>query len=212
MCTLLLVISFNSANAQASPPSQAFAQLADKLSAIQSLETSFVQTTIDENGQPIQVIKGDLVLEKPLRFFWHTQNPQPQTIVSNGDILWVYDPDLEQVIIHNANQQIANTPIRLLSGEVETLKANYQIERASIDGVERFFLKPQQGQEEFEQIVFEFFENSLVKVSLNDSIGQRTVIDFVTPVINPKISDNTFEFTIPPDIDVIDERKQRVAQ
>ncbi|MDE4994554.1 outer-membrane lipoprotein carrier protein LolA, partial [Francisella tularensis subsp. holarctica] len=54
--------------------------------------------------------KGIMSLKKPQYFKWITQSPNNQEIVSNGTKLWIYDGDLDQLIIKKVSNVIAQFP------------------------------------------------------------------------------------------------------
>lgn len=47
--------------------------------------------------------------------------------MSDGETVEVYDPDLEQVTIHNLDDRVQSTPALLLSGEVDNLEETYKV-------------------------------------------------------------------------------------
>ena len=184
-------------------------ELNQYLRSIKSWHSEFIQQTITDTGKVMSSAQGELMVSKPHKFSWITLDPLPQKIISDGESLWIFDPDLEQVIIKNAAEQIAQTPIQLLSSEPVDIAARFEVEMAKIDGRTLFYLKPKEQQENFEQIQLEFFESLLIRVSLDDGIGQHTEIEFLNPMLNPTLSDKSFVFYMPDGTDVIDERALR---
>jgi len=81
-------------------------QLERYFAETQTLAGSFVQITRDENGAILEESTGDFVMGRDQRFDWHYQTPWEQRIVSDGEQLWVYDVDLEQVVVRALDEAI----------------------------------------------------------------------------------------------------------
>jgi len=114
-------------------------QLRDLLQPITSLSARFEQQIIDADGFELQVSQGLFQVSQPNRLRWVVESPMPQQIIADGVTLWIYDPDLEQVIIQPFNEDIATTPAVLFSGDLDQLDKAYFVTQLG-DG--RFELKP----------------------------------------------------------------------
>ena len=204
-------------------------ELAALLKPLKSFSAQFEQALTDDQGKLLQSTVGKLVMERPLRFHWETAQPFAQTVVSNGQTLWVYDQDLEQVVIQDVNQEQVAAPLALLSGELTKLQANYVIEVLAVKakGVQRFALLPKPDQlafkgkvakddsaqdsqaqqsNEFEQLQIEFVDGELTQLQLQDNFGQITELTFQKQQRNPTIAPKRFEFDPPQGVDQVDER------
>ena len=91
-------------------------RLTGLLDRAQTLSGRFSQLTLDGSGTQLQETSGQLALKRPGLFRWHTDAPQEQLLVSNGQKVWLYDPDLMQVTIQTLDQRLTHTPALLLSG------------------------------------------------------------------------------------------------
>ena len=83
---------------------------------LQSLETDFVQSVFDADSQLIESSSGHMLMQKPGRFRWDYRQPYEQLIVADGDRIWHYDSDLEQVTVRRLDRALSATPLALLSG------------------------------------------------------------------------------------------------
>lgn len=180
------------------------------LSSFSAWSGTFDQTVMDESGQTLQQVSGVLDIQKPMQFYWQTQDPFPQLVISNGNTLWVYDQDLEQVVVREMNAAIAPLPAAILSGETSVLKDLFQVDAFSEEkqGVQLFTLSPKGKHDtgEFEALNIEFKAGQLQRLQLQDALGQTTVIEMASQVSDPKLESSRFEFTPPVGADVIDER------
>jgi outer membrane lipoprotein carrier protein len=121
-------------------------------------------------------------------------------VISNGLTLWLYDPDLEQVIVQPFDASIESTPAILFSGDLTRLDSAYFIRQLSPDV---FQLTPEQGGSLFSELQIIFVDQLPASISLTDSLGQVTRIAFSDVQLNPSLPAALFEFEIPGDIDVI---------
>ncbi|MCX7064001.1 MAG: outer-membrane lipoprotein carrier protein LolA, partial [Proteobacteria bacterium] len=72
-------------------------RLAALLVPVQHLQAEFTQTVLGTRRELVQSSEGYLRVARPRQFKWVLLSPYPQTIVTVGDRLYVYDPDLQQV-------------------------------------------------------------------------------------------------------------------
>lgn len=170
---------------------------------LRSLTATFVQTVYDEEQMPVQESEGRAFLQRPGLFRWEYLTPYEQIIVADGERLWVYDEDLEQVTVREADQALATAPIMLLSGR-EPLEDQFHIRGlGQREGLQWVELRPRVGDTEFERIYLGFNHRSLRVMELRDRFDQATQILFDDLVINPTIDPERFRFTPPPGADVI---------
>lgn len=105
-------------------------ELASLLKSYESYQADFIQIVVNENGNKVQETRRSLKAKRPGLFYWETSAPLSQFIVSDGETVEVYDPDLEQVTIHKLDDRVQSTPALLLSGEVDNLEETYKVSGA----------------------------------------------------------------------------------
>ncbi|WLQ15502.1 outer membrane lipoprotein chaperone LolA [Hahella aquimaris] len=181
--------------------------LSGLLKNVETFTANFTQTMRSQSGQVMQEVSGTLKAKRPGLFFWKTKAPLEQTIVTDGQQVWIYDPDLEQVTIQHLSQQLSNTPALLLSGEVGKIDEQYQVEQQpeSQPGQVDFLLRPKGVDSLFDTLQLSFVNDQLVSMKLKDSLGQQTSLFFTAVSINQTISEKAFHFEIPDGVDVIRE-------
>jgi outer membrane lipoprotein carrier protein len=201
---LLAVLSVTSCAALADE--QASVQrLTQLLNQAQTITARFSQLTLDGSGTQLQETAGQLALKRPGLFRWHTDAPMEQLLVSNGEKVWLYDPDLEQVTIQTLDQRLTHTPALLLSGDVSKIQDNFEISHKEGGSVVDFMLKPKSKDSLFDSLRLSFRSGVLNDMQLIDSIGQRTNILFLNVQMNESLDDGQFSFDIPEGADVIQE-------
>lgn len=181
------------------------ARLTQLLEKSQTLTARFSQLTLDGSGTQLQETAGEMALQRPGLFNWHTDAPQEQLMVSDGKKVSLWDPDLEQVTIKNLDQRLTQTPALLLSGDVSKISQSFDISAKEAGDVIDFVLKPKTRDTLFDSLRLSFRKGMINDMQLIDSVGQRTNILFMNVKANEPIAASKFKFDIPKGADVIQE-------
>jgi outer membrane lipoprotein carrier protein len=198
---LTLIISLSAAiNSHAGGAAEDIQQLRDLLQPITSLSARFQQQITDADGYELQNSEGLFEVSQPNNLRWVVEMPMPQQIIADGETLWIYDPDLEQVIIQPFNEDIAATPAILFSGDLDQLDQAYFVTQLA-EG--HFELKPERGGSLFDSMIIRFDQAKPASITLTDTLGQTTHISFSQLELNPPLSGDQFVFQIPDGVDVI---------
>ncbi|WP_114417772.1 outer membrane lipoprotein chaperone LolA [Marinospirillum perlucidum] len=179
------------------------ARLETYLENLETVASEFEQQLLDASGQRLQETRGIMRLQKPGRFYWETQFPFPEILVTDGETLWLYDPDLEQVTQQPLDQRQVATPALILSGEASQLSEHFQITYTEGQIEESFTLVPRGEESLFEEMNLYFEEGQIRALRLVDSLGQKTRVDLINPQYNQSLDPAIFDFTPPEGVDVI---------
>lgn len=183
-------------------------QLNTLLGKVSSMEAAFTQNTLDPQGKPLQTLSGHMKVRRPGNFRWDTEKPFSQQIIANGEVVWVYDPELQQATRQLLDRQVGNTPALLLSGNAERMSSSFVIsedKEKTVRNRRTFILKPRDKDALFETLQVTFSGSQLTGMQMRDSLGQKTDITFGGIKLNGKIPDSVFQFTPPKGVDVINE-------
>lgn len=165
----------------------------------------FAQIVVDKNMKQLQQATGVLEFARPGKFRWEYDKPYEQTIVSDGNKLWIYDKDLNQVTVRRLDEAIGSSPAALLFGNNE-IEKNYNLtnlgNQENLDWIEAV---PKAKENAFERLRLGFSANGLEAMELHDQFGQTTVIKFTELERNPEFPPDTFKFVLPKGADVISE-------
>lgn len=200
---LLPVLAFTAFSASAAQPD--VQSLTNLLEKSKTLTANFSQLTLDGGGTQLQETAGKMALQRPGLFYWHTNAPQEQTMVSDGQKVTLWDPDLEQATIKKLDQRLTQTPALLLSGDVSKISESFDITSKQAGGVIDFTLKPKTKDTLFDSLNLSFRNGVINNMRLVDSVGQRTDILFSGVKANEPIPAAKFKFDIPKGADVIQE-------
>jgi outer membrane lipoprotein carrier protein len=176
------------------------------LADFKTLEANFVQSLINENGEELEKTEGILYLQQPGKFHWSYQVPYSQLIISNGEILWVFDEDLEQLTIREMGDSIEQTPAGIILGNNSITEHFVQVDLGIIEGFDWIELTPRDMEAQYKNIRLGFDKTKLGMMIILDNLGQTTRIDFANVKKNAELSSALFDFVVPDDVDVIDER------
>lgn len=183
---------------------EAAAELASLLTDYRTYQADFIQILVNEGGDKVQETTGSLKAKRPGLFYWEQDAPLSQFIVSNGEKVTVYDPDLEQVTIHSLDDRISTTPALLLSGEVAHLAETYTVTRQASDGEQQVFvLEPKSQDSLFISLQLRFTNGVLNEMRLNDSLSQLSILSFDDIQLNESVPDSAFVLEYPDSVDVI---------
>ena len=186
----------------------ALASAREKMNAfttsLRGLDARFNQRVFDPNGRQSESSSGSVKLAAPRQFRWEYLKPSPQLIVADGDHIWIYDPELEQVTVRNQSLEEQGSPLSVLIDPTELDRQYKASEGGRSGGLEWLVLLPKKGDEApFQKARLGFGPTGLVRMELNDALGQRTVIGFSAWQRNPKFAPGTFKFTPPKGADVV---------
>ena len=201
LLTLLLTPTYSMADGE----THAVQTLFNLLDKFTSLQANFEQNNLNANTQQSSSVKGNMLLAKPNQFLWQTYDPLPQTIISNGETLWLYDPDLEQVTIQSINNNALQAPALLLSGDHQNIVDNFIISMIKQEDKSlKFILSPKSNDSLYSQIWLVFAQQKLRRMALVDAQTQGVDFYFSNLLLNPALVDSQFEFKIPPNTDIIE--------
>jgi len=166
-------------------------------------KATFRQVVASKSGRVPQASSGTFAFARPGKFRWSYDKPYAQLLVGDGEKLWIYDRDLNQVIIKKLDRALGATPASLLAGS-NVFEINFVlIDGGNADGIEFVEAQPKSPDTGFDHIRIGFKENLPRTMELHDNFGQLTQLTFDTFERNPAIDPALFRFSPPPGADVI---------
>ena len=142
---LLPALALLACTANADSQNAARDQLQQFTGALESLQANFDQEIVDFNGRLIETSSGRIVLMKPDFFRWDYVGEYPQQIVADGERVWIYDVELEQVSIKAQSSAAADSPLSVLT-KPESIDEQFRVTELGIaDGENLLELVPMQN-------------------------------------------------------------------
>ena len=182
-------------------------RLRDFIRETQTARAQFTQDVVDKSGRVTQSANGEFLLARPGRFRWTVEKPYKQLLVGDGSRVWVFDEDLNQVIVRKMSDALGGTPAALLSGNQDVERAFTWKDMPAADGLEWLSATPMAKESTFSEIRIGFDAKGLARLELLDAFGQKSIVKFTNLERNPKLPPDRFTFTPPKGADVLGESK-----
>jgi outer membrane lipoprotein carrier protein len=189
-------------------------------SSLDSLET-FVKTVKTGRAEFTQVVtspakegqaarskssSGTFEFSRPNRFKFIYRKPFEQTIVADGQTLWLYDVDLNQVTARKQSAVLASSPAALIASaaDIQALQADFTLTGApDKDGLQWVLASPKAKEGMLQAVRVGFKGQDLAVLEIVDSFGQRSVMSFTGLRVNAALEPATFQFKPPAGADLI---------
>jgi outer membrane lipoprotein carrier protein len=176
--------------------------LQSKLNAIRSMTATFKQS-VKAKHRVVSRSSGTMALQRPGRFRWQTAQPMAQLMIADGQRIWVYDKDLEQVTVKKQNKGLGGTAALFLSGYDDTVTRDFNVAQSGMGNEQIFDLKSKSPKAGFQRIKLVFQQNLLTGLELYDQLGQVTTVQLTQIKLNPKLATTLFQFKTPKGVDVV---------
>lgn len=175
--------------------------LSELRTGLSALQAEFTQYELGGDGQRIDENTGTVWMQAPDYFKWHYQSPFEQLIVADGDKVWVYDEDLQQVTVKPQKNNL--NPIYVIINE-ELSARFYDITfDGDKNGLNWVRLTPKESSDEVKSVLLGIGKNQLRRIHVNNQLDQTLVFEFADLKRNPDLPPDTFEFIPPEGVDVV---------
>jgi outer membrane lipoprotein carrier protein len=149
---------------------------------------------------------GTFEFLRPNRFKFIYRKPFEQTIVADGQTLWLYDVDLNQVTARKQATALGSTPAALIASaaDVRALEAEFQLtDLPAKDEMQWVQATPKSKDGQLQSVRLGFRQDQLAVLEILDSFGQRSVLTFKAFTANAPMDANSFSFKPPAGADVV---------
>jgi len=170
---------------------------------LRSVSAHFEQQAFDPKGGVGKTSRGDLALKAPRQFRWDTVAPHKQLIVADGEKVWIYDADLEQVSVRAQGTEEAHSPLTVLTDLSQLDRDFATSEQGERDGLSWLRLKSKDKDPQFAYADLGFDATGLVRMQFEDTLGGKIEIRFSDWKRNPSLAADAFRFTPPKGVDVV---------
>lgn len=177
---------------------------------VKSGRADFTQTVTapSREGQPgrVKTSSGTFEFQRPGKFRFDYRKPFAQTIVADGQTLWLHDAELNQVTQRSQAQALGSTPAALIAAapDLRALQADFKLESSPArDGLQWVRATPLARDGQLQSIEVGFQSNTLAALEILDSFGQRSVLKFGKVETNPSLGASAFAFKAPAGADVL---------
>lgn len=169
--------------------------------------TQVVTSPAKEGQAPrVKTSTGTFEFARPGRFRFNYVKPFAQTIVADGQTLWLYDADLNQVTARRQAQVLGSTPAALIASaaDISALKEDFVLAPApDKDDLEWVLATPRGKDGQLQSVRVGFRAGQLEILEILDSFGQKSTIGFSAFKTNVALDAVTFQFKPPAGADVM---------
>jgi outer membrane lipoprotein carrier protein len=174
------------------------------VSEVKTGQAAFTQTVTSPDGAKKKTSSGSFEFSRPNRFRFAYAKPFEQLIVADGQKVWIFDADLNQVSSRKLGAALGSTPAALLAGG--SLDKDFDLQAQPLrDGLEWVLALPKAKDGPFQSMRVGFRDRALAAVEIVDSFGQRSLLQFSQFVPNAALAASRFTFTPPAGADVIEQ-------
>jgi len=165
----------------------------------------FVQTQLkkSETSKVTPPASGTFIFARPGKFIWTYVKPYEQLLQADGEQLYIFDKDLNQVTVKKLGDALGSSPAAILFGSND-LEKNFTLSEAPAraDGLEWLNAVPKAKDSQFQQISIGLKNGTPAAMELRDSFGQTSVLKFSKFEKNPSLGAQQFKFVTPKGADV----------
>jgi len=175
------------------------------VSSTQSARGEFTQQQLgkSKSGKSSPASSGTFVFARPGKFIWTYQKPYEQVLQADGETLYIYDKDLNQVTTRKLGNALGSSPAAILFGS-NKLEENFTLSEAGArDGMEWLNATPKAKDTSFEQISIGLKGGVPMAMELKDTFGQTSRLTFTNFQRNPQLGAQQFKFEAPQGADVV---------
>jgi outer membrane lipoprotein carrier protein len=174
------------------------------------LQARFRQETRVPGFDQVQTGEGQVWILKPGMMRWDYTKPERQTIIANGDTLWIYLPEDRQVIRDHINHSLGTrTPALFLAGQARLTDlftvAGAPTPSPGEGGLLQLELTPKGEALPYTKVSLGIDPDAyLVKlVRVVDALGNMTAMWFSDIDTEAAVAPSLFQFQVPPGVEVM---------
>lgn len=147
--------------------------------------------------------QGTMAISRPGKFRWSIIKPYKQLMVGDGSRIWLYDPELKQVIVRKSDKALGGSPAALLAGD-NNVEQRFALKADGDHGGAQWVIaEPKQNDTGFVRIRIGLSGTELKGMILEDTFGQVTTLMFSNVVRNGDVPANLFRFSPPDGADIL---------
>lgn len=199
--TTLIATSFLIASAA---HATALDQFKSFVAGTKSARGEFTQTQVMKSKTG-KTSSGTFVFARPGKFIWTYQKPYEQLLQADGETLYLYDKDLNQVTTRKLGGALGSSPAAILFGSNDLEKNFTLAEAGTHDGLEWLNATPKSKDTTFEQIGIGLKDGMPQAMELKDNFGQTVLLKFTSFQRNPALGAQTFKFDVPKGAEVVNQ-------
>ena len=167
----------------------------------------FKQSSTLKAMQITDTAVGKMTVKRPGKMRWEYQSPERQIIVTDGQSLWIYRPDDNQVTVGKAPTLFGQGKGSGFLANIASIRKQFDITLANSSpaGTHGLKLIPHHDHPDVSAIDIAVEEDShiIVRIITHNAYGDKNQIDLKNIHFAQALDNDLFEFVIPPGTDII---------
>jgi outer membrane lipoprotein carrier protein len=176
-------------------------ELSNLLNKTIAFSGQFSQSVYDNKSQLIEEANGEVVFKKPHFFKWIYQAPHQNQIIGDGETVYIYDPDLSQVIMSKFSQSKNNNPANIFF--LNNIEESFKVTKILIEDETWYRCESKSRDIDYQSIEISFNEDKIQGMRVIDGLQNKIIINFLNILQNPNIDEASFLFNVPDNVEVI---------
>lgn len=179
----------------------------EKRYEVPGFTANFVQVSTIKAMEISDFASGNIFVKRPGMMRWEYEKPQKQLIITNGDKLWIYKPEDNQVMLGQAPSFFGDGKGAGFLADIKILRRKFKISFAKQKD-DRYFiltLVPLEDTIELAEILLSVSKSTYTvdKIVTYNSYGDENRIDLIDSRFDVSPDDSLFTFTIPEGVDIL---------
>ncbi len=191
------------------------AEVVDKVqtryNGLTTISAKFSQLSVNKVSMMREESRGTVYFSKPGKMRWEYEEPERRLIVSDGETVWTYLPEQNQVYVAKLSEEyISRTPLSFLIGK-GNLQEEFDVNSTLVNDEQkgslfRIDLQPKRPQLNLSKLILEVDSESylIIKSDMYDSMGNLISISFEQIVTDPDLPPNLFQFSPPDNVEIVE--------
>lgn len=178
-------------------------------SEVASLQADFDQRVVDESGSTLDTKTGVFSFSRPGKFRWDYAStdedvPMGQQIISDGQLITIYDPDWDSAVQQSMQDAVAQVPSMLLVQSGKDLDAHFVVsDYGKTDGLTWVGLKPKDPESGYQGLLVGFAGSQLNAIIMTDALGNETRLRLSQLISNSALDPSLFQFKPTESTDIV---------
>lgn len=182
-------------------------EILDKIEArynVTGIFVRFKQTSTLKALDVTDSAEGRIFIKKPDRMRWEYDSPEKQSIITNGDTVWIYRPEDNLVMIGNAATFFDEGMGGVFLSDMTAIRKHFDIKLNSTDADDTYELALTKASGSIQNVIVAVSKETfnIIRVVTLNAYGDETRLTFEDAKFNQDISDALFEFSPPQGADV----------
>lgn len=185
-------------------------EVMDRIEARYNVPGIFVRFQQTSSLKALDVIdsaEGRIYIKQPGKMRWEYDSPEKQSIITNGDTLWIHRPEDNQVMTGKAATFFGDGMGGVFLSDMTAIRRHFRIELTSADTDDDYTLElnPVKPSGNIQVVFLTVSKKSyiLTKVVTRNAYGDETTLTFENPKFDEDLPDGLFEFFPPEGMEVL---------